>query len=204
MDLSHQLIIKDSQGVCPVKEDTISLAKIASKLPKGKVLDMGTGTGFIGIYLNKKGFIIDSVDINRKALDLAKENSKINGTSINIFYSALFSNINSKYDLIVFNLPINPQEGNLFRFIGRFVRKFNFFEKIALKVVFSLKGNKRLNLIKDFLETGKNKLNSKGLFLLNLKNEESDSIQKDDRFKIKKLLQLKSTPDFSIVCIKIK
>ena len=204
MDLSHQLIIKDSQGVCPVKEDTISLAKIASKFAKGKVLDMGTGTGFIGIYLNKKGFIVDSVDINIKAIDLAKKNSKINGTSINIFYSSLFSNINSKYDLIVFNPPINPQEGNIFRYVGRIVRKFNFFEKIALKVVFSLKGNKRLKLIKDFLEIGKNKLNSKGSFLLNLKSEECDLIQKDDQFKIKKLLQLKSTPDFSVVCIKIK
>ena len=73
----------------------------------GKVLDFGCGYGPIGIYL-KKTFdcVVDAVDINERALNLAKKNAELNKTNINIFESDIYSNIEVSYDYIITNPPI--------------------------------------------------------------------------------------------------
>ncbi|MBR2828383.1 MAG: class I SAM-dependent methyltransferase [Bacilli bacterium] len=74
----------------------------------GNVLDMGCGYGIIGIILNKlTSCCVDMVDVNLRALHLARMNSEINYCSnIHIFESNTYSNINSKYSCIVTNPPI--------------------------------------------------------------------------------------------------
>lgn len=74
---------------------------------KGQVLDFGCGYGPIGIYLKKTYDVeVDAVDINERALNLAKKNAELNKTNINIFESNIYENINKKYDYIVTNPPI--------------------------------------------------------------------------------------------------
>lgn len=73
------------------------------------ILDVGCGYGPIGICLGKTypNVKIDMVDVNERAIDLAKknaENNKVN--NVNIFISNVYENINSKYDLIISNPPI--------------------------------------------------------------------------------------------------
>ena len=75
-----------------------------------KVLDMGTGTGFLAVICSKKGAEVDAVDINHKALKIAKENADINEVEINYFESDLFENVDHVYDLIIFNAPYLPGE----------------------------------------------------------------------------------------------
>lgn len=73
---------------------------------KINILDIGTGSGAIAISLNKIiDSNIDAVDISKEALELAKENNRINNTNVNMFISDVFSNINKKYDVIVSNPP---------------------------------------------------------------------------------------------------
>lgn len=46
--------IDNSLGVSPVGEDTKLIARESAKLPYENVLEVGTGTGFIVIFLTKK------------------------------------------------------------------------------------------------------------------------------------------------------
>ena len=74
----------------------------------GNVLDLGCGLGVVGIILGtfKKGINIDMVDINERAIDLAKNNLVLNNIKANVFVSDIYSNIDNKYDFIITNPPI--------------------------------------------------------------------------------------------------
>ncbi len=74
----------------------------------GNVLDLGCGLGVVGIILGtfNKGINIDMVDINERAIDLAKNNLVFNNVKANVFVSDIYSNIDNKYDFIITNPPI--------------------------------------------------------------------------------------------------
>ena len=74
----------------------------------GNVLDLGCGLGVVGIILGtfNKGINIDMVDINERAIDLAKNNLVLNNVKANVFGSDIYSNIDNKYDFIITNPPI--------------------------------------------------------------------------------------------------
>lgn len=73
-----------------------------------KVLDMGCGYGVFGIIINKlTGSYVDMVDVNLRAMHLAKRNIKENDcTNINVFESNCYTNVTSKYNTIITNPPI--------------------------------------------------------------------------------------------------
>ena len=72
----------------------------------GKILDFGCGYGPIGIFLAHHNLNVDMIDINLRALNLAKRNAELNRVNVNIFESNIYENINKKYDYIITNPPI--------------------------------------------------------------------------------------------------
>ena len=85
---------------------------------KGDILDFGCGYGPIGIYIAKKTNLkIDMIDINKRALNLANKNSKINNVNTNIFESNIYSNIVKKYDYIISNPPIRVGKEILYKIL---------------------------------------------------------------------------------------
>jgi len=73
----------------------------------GDVLDFGCGYGPIGIYIKSNtNSNVDMIDINERALNLARTNANINKVDVNIFESDIYSNVDKKYDYIITNPPI--------------------------------------------------------------------------------------------------
>lgn len=85
-------------------ENTIKIIKERFNTPVD-ILDIGTGTGCIGITLKKelKDVNVTISDISKKALKVAKYNKKT--LDINIIHSNLLNNIHGKYDVIISNPP---------------------------------------------------------------------------------------------------
>lgn len=72
-----------------------------------KVLDMCCGTGCIGISIASlcKNTKVTCADISSFAIELTKENAKLNNVDVQIIQSDLFENITEKYDVLVSNPP---------------------------------------------------------------------------------------------------
>lgn len=72
-----------------------------------KVLDIGCGSGVIGLTLKKKfpQIFVDLLDISKDALDVAKENASQLGVEAKFIESDLFSKVSDRYDIIVSNPP---------------------------------------------------------------------------------------------------
>jgi len=86
---------------------------------KGRVLDLGCGYGVIGIILSSnKELFIDMVDVNLRAVELSKENLKLNNVeNTNCFESNIYSNVEEKYDYIITNPPIRAGKEIIRKFL---------------------------------------------------------------------------------------
>ena len=85
---------------------------------KGDILDFGCGYGPIGIYLKKTTNVnIDMLDINKRALNLARKNAKKNEVNVNIFESDLYQNVTKKYDYIITNPPVRVGKQILYQIL---------------------------------------------------------------------------------------
>lgn len=85
----------------------------------GKVLDIGCGYGVLGIILSSFFSInVDMVDVNKRALHLAKMNVSLNSVSkVRVFDSDIYSAVECKYDYIVTNPPIRAGKDVLYKFL---------------------------------------------------------------------------------------
>jgi len=73
--------------------------------PGDRFLDMGSGTGVVGIYAAKKGARVLAVDISKHALTQTRLNSSRNSVQMRVARSDLFSNVNGRFDVVAFNAP---------------------------------------------------------------------------------------------------
>ena len=77
-------------------------------LESGKtLLDVGCGYGPLGLTLGKVfGVQASLIDINSRALDLAKTNAEKNQVTASIFQSNIYENVEGLFDYIISNPPI--------------------------------------------------------------------------------------------------
>ena len=85
----------------------------------GKILDVGCGYGVIGITLatNKKVTEVTMIDINHRALELAKRNAIRNKVEekTKVIESNGFEQIKEKYDVVVTNPPIRAGKSVIYQ-----------------------------------------------------------------------------------------
>lgn len=105
-------IIKVDKRVLIPRFETEELVEKTSEYIKkyyqnASVVDLGTGSGCIAITLKKMfpHLNIDAVDISLDALELAKENAKLNNTDINFIHGDMLKPLSKKYDIIISNPP---------------------------------------------------------------------------------------------------
>ena len=71
------------------------------------VLDVGCGYGPLGLSLVKaQGIHATMVDVNTRALDLAKKNAALNKVEATIFQSNVYDQVEGSFDHIISNPPI--------------------------------------------------------------------------------------------------
>jgi len=69
-----------------------------------KVLDVGTGSGILGIAAAKKGAIVDICDTDELAVESAKENFSLNHTNFNKAWVGSANDAKESYDLVIANI----------------------------------------------------------------------------------------------------
>ena len=89
----------------PETEELVCLA-LKSITSTNTVLDMCTGSGAIAITVSKEtGAKVTAVDVSEKALEVAKNNAKLNDVTVEFILSNAFENVTDKYDYIICNPP---------------------------------------------------------------------------------------------------
>ena len=71
------------------------------------VLEIGTGSGAIGLSLAKTGRTVTLLDIDPVAVDCTRRNAERNRLNVRVLQSDLFSAVASeRFDTIIFNIPM--------------------------------------------------------------------------------------------------
>ena len=98
-----------NKNVLDPRPETEVVVSVALEKNFSTVLDLGTGTGCIVISLLKERLdaVGVSVDISEECLNVAKINAETNGVldRVKFIHSDWFSNVTSRFDLIVSNPP---------------------------------------------------------------------------------------------------
>lgn len=107
--------IAEDPDVYPPSDDSILLVESLDVRPGERVLEVGCGSGVVSIHCAVNGCDVAAVDVNPKAVALARRNAEANGVSFPISESDVYENVDGRFDTIVFNLPYLPvdEEGLL-------------------------------------------------------------------------------------------
>lgn len=74
--------------------------------PDSRVLDLCCGSGVLGVTaVCEKGCKATLADLSKQAVEVAKNNAKLNKAKVNIVKSDMFSHIKGKFDVIACNPP---------------------------------------------------------------------------------------------------
>ncbi|MGV8171652.1 MAG: HemK2/MTQ2 family protein methyltransferase [Candidatus Woesearchaeota archaeon] len=125
------------------QEDSYLLARSVKKYARGKVLDMGCGSGIQGITALNNTKEVTFADINPEAIKYVKKQVKAK-----YIITDLYTNIKDKYDTIIFNPPYLPED------------------EYDKEVLITTGGKQGWELIETFLKESKKHLNIDGQILL--------------------------------------
>jgi release factor glutamine methyltransferase len=94
-------------------DDSLLMIDAITHLPLSgrRVLDMGTGSGILGLYCAMQGAKVTASDIDEAALEQTDRAAAVLGLQIELRLSDLFEKIQEQFDLILFNPPYLPSVG---------------------------------------------------------------------------------------------
>ena len=153
------------------RQDTETLVEEALKVtrPGMKVLDMCTGSGCILISILKNVVDIEGFgyDISKQAINVAKENAKLNNVLATFERSDLFESVTDKFDIIVSNPPYIPTD-----VIGGLMPEVAVYEPIQ-----ALDGKEDgLHFYRRIVATAPDYLNPGGMLLFEIGHDQGESV----------------------------
>lgn len=165
----------DSRGLIP-RPETEELVDLILKLElpeQAKILDMGTGSGVIGLSLAaelaERSAQVTLVDVSSDALALADENAEsLALENISLKQSHLFKELGGSFDLIVANLPYIPQSEQ-----DKLAAELAHDPSLAL-----YSGADGLDLIRDFCNQSKGFLNDGGRLAMEIGIHQDKQVEK--------------------------
>ncbi|MFB3889077.1 MAG: HemK2/MTQ2 family protein methyltransferase [Candidatus Bathyarchaeia archaeon] len=102
------------ENVYEPAEDSFLFAENFRVAPTDRVLDMGTGTGVLGVLAARAAREVVAIDINPFAVRCAKKNAEQNQVDDKMMFvqADLFTSLHSQvaFDVILFNAPYVPTE----------------------------------------------------------------------------------------------
>lgn len=141
-----------------------------AKDPK-KIIDVGTGSGCIGLALAKhfNNAEVHLTDISFEALQVAKKNSHKNKIEVSIYQSNLLKGVKDRdFNLIVGNLPYIPSN----EMIDLPAEVLNYEPTLALDG-----GEEGLDCIAKLIKEAKNILSTDGLLALEIDSRSGDKLK---------------------------
>ncbi|MBS3150894.1 methyltransferase [Candidatus Woesearchaeota archaeon] len=86
------------------EDDSYLLEKYVKKFARGRILDIGCGSGILMKAALTKSKNVFGVDIDDESLEFCKRQG------LNVKKSDLFSNVKERFDFIIFNPPYLPED----------------------------------------------------------------------------------------------
>jgi len=108
MDYDPEIRILSDPDVYPPSDDSILFIQSLNVKNGERVLEIGCGSGVVSIHCAKNGCVVTSGDINPKAVELTRRNAAENGVDITVVETDVYSNIEGRFDTVLFNLPYLP------------------------------------------------------------------------------------------------
>lgn len=182
----------DSRAFIP-RPETEELCEIILKTlspqAPAKVLDMGTGSGVIGLTLALEYVSqtqVTCADTSTEALALAQKNTTTLGAeNVTCVQTNLFSELEGPFNLIVANLPYVPERDR-----PKLAAELNYDPDLAL-----FSGEDGLDIIREFIQQCPAYLEENGIVALEVgihQHKEVELLLKDARFK-----DIKTYPDLA-------
>jgi release factor glutamine methyltransferase len=99
--------------VYPPSDDSFLMIDAIGRFPLAgrKVLDVGTGSGILGLYCAMHGAEVTASDFDEATVEQVRAAAEALGVKIAVRLSDLFSSIPDRFDLVLFNPPYLPSVG---------------------------------------------------------------------------------------------
>jgi protein-L-isoaspartate O-methyltransferase len=97
--------LERADGVFMPSPHGLFYASVSRVEPGERVIDIGTGSGILGIAAAKRGAQVVATDIDARAVVAAEKNARLNGVSLECRVGPLFAGAEGKFDAILANLP---------------------------------------------------------------------------------------------------
>lgn len=91
-------------------EDTFLMLDAISdfSFKEKRTLDLGTGSGILGLFAAIQGAIVTLTDVDEAAVRHAVSAAQSLGVDVNAVVSDLFQNVSAQFDVVLFNPPYLP------------------------------------------------------------------------------------------------
>lgn len=110
MQYRSGLSIASDRDVYPPSEDSELLIDALDVRRGERVLEIGCGSGVVSIHCALAGAEVVCGDVNPRAVALTRMNAAANGTVLEAVETDVYSNVEGRFDLVLFNLPYLPVE----------------------------------------------------------------------------------------------